>query len=48
MRPQDVGNDEFHGFLSVVSEYTQYMDSAKYEQLMLNPERVWRPSEKSQ
>ena len=29
MQPQDVGYDEFHGFLSVVSEYTQYMDIAK-------------------
>jgi arylsulfatase len=32
MQPQDVGYDEFHGFLSVVSEYTQYMDIAKYPQ----------------
>ncbi|XUJ36060.1 hypothetical protein ACQ5SK_13015 [Bradyrhizobium japonicum] len=27
MQPQDVGYDEFRGFLSVVSEYTQYMKS---------------------
>lgn len=40
MQPQDVGYDEFHGFLSVVSEYTQYMDIAKYPQLMLDPERL--------
>lgn len=40
MQPQDVGFDEFHGFLSVVSEYTQYMDAAKYPQLMLNPDRL--------
>jgi arylsulfatase len=40
MQPQDVGYDEFHGFLSVVSEYTQYMDIAKYPQLMLNPDRL--------
>ena len=35
MQPQDVGFDKFHGFLSVVSEYTQYMDIGKYPQLML-------------
>lgn len=40
MQPQDVGYDEFHGFLSVVSEYTQYMDIAKYPQLMLDPDRL--------
>ena len=40
MQPQDVGYDEFHGFLSVVSEYTQYMDSAKYPQLILDPKRL--------
>lgn len=40
MQPQDVGYDEFHGFLSVVSEYTQYMDKAKYPQLMLDTERL--------
>lgn len=40
MQPQDVGYDEFHGFLSVVSEYTQYMDMGKYPQLMLDPERL--------
>ena len=40
MQPQDVGYDEFRGFLSVVSEYTQYMDLAKYPQLMLDPERL--------
>lgn len=40
MQPQDVGYDEFHGFLSVVSEYTQYMDMARYPQLMLNPDRL--------
>ena len=40
MQPQDVGYDEFHGFLSVVSEYTQYMDMAKYSQLMLDPDRL--------
>ena len=40
MQPQDVGFDKFHGFLSVVSEYTQYMDIGKYPQLMLNPERL--------
>ncbi len=40
MQPQDVGYDEFHGFLSVVSEYTQYMDPRKYSQLMLDPERL--------
>ncbi len=40
MQPQDVGYDEFHGFLSVVSEYTQYMDSRKYSQLVLDPERL--------
>lgn len=40
MQPQDVGYDEFHGFLSVVSEYTQYMDSRKYSQLMLDPQRL--------
>jgi arylsulfatase len=40
MQPQDVGYDEFHGFLSVVSEYTQYMNIAKYPQLMLDPERL--------
>ena len=39
-QPQNVGFDEFHGFLSVVSEYTQYMDIAKYPQLMLNPDRL--------
>ena len=38
MQPQQVGYDEFHGFLSVVSEYTQYMDVRKYGQLMLNPD----------
>lgn len=40
MQPQDVGYDEFHGFLSVVSEYTQYMDPRKYSQLVLDPERL--------
>ncbi|MDQ8035863.1 MAG: arylsulfatase [Pedobacter sp.] len=40
MQPQDVGFDEFHGFLSVVSEYTLYMNGAKYPQLMLNPDRL--------
>jgi len=40
MQPQQVGFDRFHGFLSVVSEYTQYMDIAKYPQLMLDPERL--------
>jgi arylsulfatase len=40
MQPHQVGYDEFHGFLSVVSEYTQYMDAAKYPQLMLNPDRL--------
>ena len=40
MQPQQVGYDEFHGFLSVVSEYTQYMDERKYSQLMLDPERL--------
>ena len=40
MQPQDVGYDEFHGFLSVVSEYTQYMDDRKYSQLVLDPERL--------
>lgn len=40
MQPQQVGFDEFHGFLSVVSEYTQYMDDRKYGQLMLNPDRL--------
>lgn len=40
MQPQDVGYDEFHGFLSVVSEYTQYMNVAKYPQLMLDPDRL--------
>ena len=40
MQPQQVGYDEFHGFLSVVSEYTQYMDERKYEQLMLDPQRL--------
>ncbi|XUY25614.1 arylsulfatase [Agrobacterium sp. rho-8.1] len=40
MQPQDVGYDEFYGFLSVVSEYTQYMDSRKYSQLVLDPERL--------
>ena len=40
MQPQDVGYDEFRGFLSVVSEYTQYMNLAKYPQLMLDPERL--------
>ncbi|WP_395665977.1 sulfatase-like hydrolase/transferase [Methylocella sp.] len=39
-QPQMVGFDEFHGFLSVVSEYTQYMDIAKYPQLMLDPDRL--------
>jgi arylsulfatase len=39
-QPQNVGYDEFHGFLSVVSEYTQYMDIAKYPQLMLDPDRL--------
>ena len=30
MQPQDVGGyDEFHGFLSVVSEYTRYMNTAE-------------------
>ena len=38
MQPQQVGYDEFHGFLSVVSEYTQYMDARKYGQLMLSPD----------
>lgn len=38
MQPHQVGYDEFHGFLSVVSEYTQYMDVRKYGQLMLNPD----------
>lgn len=38
MQPQQVGYDEFHGFLSVVSEYTQYMDVRKYGQLMLSPD----------
>jgi arylsulfatase len=40
MQPQDVGYDEFHGFLSVVSEYTQYMDARKYSQLVLDTERL--------
>lgn len=40
MQPQQVGYDEFHGFLSVASEYTQYMDDRKYSQLMLDPERL--------
>jgi arylsulfatase A-like enzyme len=40
MQPQDVGYDEFRGFLSVVSEYTQYMNLAKYSQLMLDPDRL--------
>jgi arylsulfatase len=40
MQPQDVGYDEFRGFLSVVSEYTQYMNLAKYSQLMLDSERL--------
>lgn len=40
MQPQEVGFDKFHGFLSVVSEYTQYMNLAKYPQLMLDPERL--------
>lgn len=40
MQPQDVGYDEFHGFLSVVSEYSQYMDKRKYSQLMLDPKRL--------
>ncbi|KRR01854.1 arylsulfatase [Bradyrhizobium jicamae] len=40
MQPQDVGYDEFRGFLSVVSEYTQYMNLAKYSQLMLDAERL--------
>ena len=40
MQPQQVGFDEFHGFLSVVSEYTQYMDDREYGQLMLNPDRL--------
>ncbi|MFO1153137.1 MAG: arylsulfatase [Rhodospirillales bacterium] len=40
MQPQDVGYNEFYGFLSVVSEYTQYMDIAKYPQLMLDPDRL--------
>jgi arylsulfatase A-like enzyme len=40
MQPQDVGYDEFHGFLSVVSEYTQYMDIAKYPQLILDADRL--------
>jgi arylsulfatase len=40
MQPQQVGFDKFHGFLSVVSEYTQYMDMAKYSQLMLDPDRL--------
>lgn len=40
MQPQDVGYDEFHGFLSVVSEYTQYMNINKYPQLILDPDRL--------
>jgi len=40
MQPQQVGFDEFHGFLSVVIEYSQYMDDRKYGQLMLNPDRL--------
>ena len=40
MQPQDVGYDEFRGFLSVVSEYTQYMNLAKYSQLMLDADRL--------
>ncbi|WP_424630460.1 arylsulfatase [Bradyrhizobium sp. SYSU BS000235] len=40
MQPQDIGYDEFHGFLSVVSEYTAYMNTAKYPQLILDPERL--------
>ena len=40
MQPQQVGYDEFHGFLSVVSEYTQYMDQRKYEQLIFDPQRL--------
>lgn len=40
MQPQDVGYDEFYGFLSVVSEYTQYMNAAKYPQLIHDPQRL--------
>ncbi|WP_423824045.1 arylsulfatase [Salinisphaera sp. SPP-AMP-43] len=40
MQPQQVGYDEFHGFLGVISEYTQYMMPRKYEQLVADPERV--------
>ncbi|BBO33550.1 arylsulfatase [Lacipirellula parvula] len=40
MQPHQVGYDEFHGFLSVVSEYTQYMMPRKYEQLVKAPEKL--------
>lgn len=40
MQPQQVGFDKFYGFLSVVSEYTNYMDVSKYYQLMLDPDRL--------
>jgi arylsulfatase len=40
MQPHQVGYDEFHGFLSVASEYTQYMDSRKYAELMKDSEKL--------
>ncbi|MGC4001953.1 MAG: arylsulfatase [Pirellulales bacterium] len=40
MQPHQVGYDEFHGFLSVVSEYSQYMLPRKYSELMNDPDKL--------
>lgn len=40
MQPQEVGYDELYRFLSVASEYTQYMNGAKCSQFMLDPQRL--------
>lgn len=39
-QPQQVGYDEYLGILSVVSEFTQGLDEAKYPELTLNPDRM--------
>ena len=40
MQPQDVGYDEFRGFLSVVSEYTQYMNLCQISAADARPRTV--------